>query len=124
MSKRRRDDSRSQQTRQDIQGRRGHAVSRYSKVDEQEARRMYTQSSNSGEFESVQERRENFILQNQRCVLTLIRYPFHLRATAVARKRPRSFCQQCMWQVTPKHAYTLDPTKSEWADNAAVQCIV
>ena len=28
-------------------------------------------------------------------------------------KRPR-------WQVTPKHAYTLDPTKSEWADYAAV----
>ena len=25
------------------------------------------------------------------------------------------------WQVTPKHAYTLDPTKSEWADYAAVQ---
>ena len=24
-------------------------------------------------------------------------------------------------QVTPKHAYTLDPTKSEWADYAAVQ---
>ena len=41
--------------------------------------------------------------------------------TAVARKRPRSFCQKCKWQVTPKHAYTLDPTKSEWADYAAVQ---
>ena len=27
----------------------------------------------------------------------------------------------CRWQVTPKHAYTLDPTKSEWADYAAVQ---
>ena len=24
-------------------------------------------------------------------------------------------------QVTPKHAYTLDPSKSEWADYAAVQ---
>ena len=24
-------------------------------------------------------------------------------------------------QVTPTHAYTLDPTKSEWADYAAVQ---
>ena len=43
------------------------------------------------------------------------------RVTAVARKRPRSFCQKCWWQVTPKHAYTLDPTKSEWADYAAVQ---
>ena len=30
-------------------------------------------------------------------------------------------CQKCKWQVTPKHAYTLDPTKSEWADYAIVQ---
>ena len=43
------------------------------------------------------------------------------RDTAVACKRPRSFCKQCRWQATPKHAYTLDPTKSEWADYAAVQ---
>ena len=27
--------------------------------------------------------------------------------TAVEHKRPRSFCQKCRWQVTPKHAYTL-----------------
>ena len=39
----------------------------------------------------------------------------------VACKRPRSFCQKCRWQVTPKHAYTLDLSKSEWADYAAVQ---
>ena len=25
------------------------------------------------------------------------------------------------WQVTSKHGYTLDPTKSAWADYAAVQ---
>ena len=43
------------------------------------------------------------------------------RVTAVARKRPRSFCQKCRWQVTPKHAHTLDPTKSEWGDFAAAQ---
>ena len=36
--------------------------------------------------------------------------------TAVARERPRSFCEKCMWQITPKHAYTLGPTESEWAD--------
>ena len=36
----------------------------------------------------------------------LFRYPFHPRVTAVARKRPRSFCQKCRWQVTAKHAYT------------------
>ena len=28
------------------------------------------------------------------------------RDTAVARIRPRLFCQKCRWQVTPKHAYT------------------
>ena len=54
-------------------------------------------------------------------MLTLIRCPFHPRVTAVACKRPRSFCQQCRWQVTPKHEYTLDLSKSEWADYAAVQ---
>ena len=37
----------------------------------------------------------------------LFRYPFHPRVTAVARKRPWSFCQKCRWQVTAKHAYTL-----------------
>ena len=42
------------------------------------------------------------------------------RATAVARKRPQSFCQRCRWQVTPKQVHSLDPSKSEW-DNNAVQ---
>ena len=41
--------------------------------------------------------------------------------TAVARKRPMSFCKRCRWQVTPKQAYSFDPTKSEWADHAADQ---
>ena len=54
-------------------------------------------------------------------MLTLIRCPFHPPVTAVARKRHRSFCQKCRWQVTPKHAYTVDPTKFEWADYAALQ---
>ena len=40
--------------------------------------------------------------------------------TAVAHKRPWSFCQKCRWQVTPKHAYSVDPTKSEWADYTTV----
>ena len=30
------------------------------------------------------------------------RYPFHPRVTAVARKRSRSFCQKCRWQVAGK----------------------
>ena len=54
-------------------------------------------------------------------MLTLARCPFHLRVNAVARKRPRPFYQKCRWQVSLKHAYTLDPTKSEWTDYAAVQ---
>ena len=37
----------------------------------------------------------------------LFRYPFHPRVTALARKRSRSFCQKCRWQVTAKHASTL-----------------
>ena len=37
----------------------------------------------------------------------LFRYPFHPCVTAVARKRSRSFCQKCRWQVTAKHTYTL-----------------
>ena len=37
----------------------------------------------------------------------LLRYPFHPRVTAVARKKSRSFFQKCRWQVTAEHAYTL-----------------
>ena len=29
----------------------------------------------------------------------LFRYPFHPRVTTVARKKSRSFCQKCRWQV-------------------------
>ena len=39
----------------------------------------------------------------------------------MACKRPKSFCQKCRWQVIPKHAYTCNPSKSEWADYATVQ---
>ena len=70
------------------------------------------------EFESRQERGDNFFfffLQSQLFMPPL----FDVRSipvTEVARKRSRLFCQKCRWQVTPKHAYTLDPAKSEWAD--------
>ena len=73
------------------------------------------------EFESRQEWQKNFLLQSQLCMLTVIQCLFHPCVTAVARKRPRSFCQKCRWQVPPKDAYTLDPMKLEWADYAAVQ---
>ena len=33
-------------------------------------------------------------------------------------------CQKRRWQVTPKHAYTLDPVKSELADYATCPGIV
>ena len=56
------------------------------------------------EFESRQEPGENSVLQSLLCVLTLIRCPLHPRVTAVARKRSRSFCQKCKWQVAPKHS--------------------
>ena len=62
-----------------------------------------------------------FLPQSYLCVLTLILCPFHPHVTATALKRPQSLCQKCKWRVTPKHACTLDPTKSEWADYFAVQ---
>ena len=58
-------------------------------------------------FESLQEGWKNFLLQGQLSVLTLISMSVPPRVTAVVRKRPRSFCQKCKWQVTAKHAYTL-----------------
>ena len=73
------------------------------------------------EFESRQEQQGNFLLQSWLSVQTLIRCLFHPRVTAMVRKRSLSFCQKCSWVVTPKHAYTLHQTKSEWADYAAVQ---
>ena len=57
-------------------------------------------------FESLQEWRDNFLLQGRLSVL-LFQYPFHPCVTAVAHKRSRSFCQKCRWQVTAKHTYTL-----------------
>ena len=30
-------------------------------------------------------------------------------------------CHKCRWQITPKDAYTFDPTKSELANYAAIQ---
>ena len=50
-------------------------------------------------FEPLQEWQENFLLQGQLSVLTLFQYPFHPHVTAVACKRPLSFCQKCRWQV-------------------------
>ena len=58
-------------------------------------------------FKSLLERRENFLLQGRLSVLTLISVSVPPPVTTVARKKSRSFCQKCRWQVTAKHAYTL-----------------
>ena len=79
--------------------------------------RMSDSLSKGCVFESRQERKEYFLLQSYLSVLILSRYPFYPRVTAVTRKRPRSFCQKCRWEVTPKQAYT-QPTNSEWVDYA------
>ena len=54
-------------------------------------------------------------------MLTLIRCPFYPHVTAVARKISRSSAKSAGGRLHLKHAYTLDPTMSEWADYAAVQ---
>ena len=41
----------------------------------------------------------------------LFRYPFHPRVTTVARKKSRSFCQKCRWQVTTKTRIHLKPVR-------------
>ena len=35
-------------------------------------------------------------------------------------KDPGKSDKKCWWQVTPKHSYTLDQTKSKWADHAVL----
>ena len=54
-------------------------------------------------------------------MLTLLWCPFQACVTTAAGKNLQSFCRKFRWQVTPKHAYTLDPTKSEWAYYAVVR---
>ena len=53
-------------------------------------------------FKSLLEQLDNFLLQDKLSVLTLILVSIPPRVTAVARKRPRSFCQKCRLQVTAK----------------------
>ena len=72
-------------------------------------------------FEKILLKNHPYFRSALKQILGLILCPFHPRVIAVSRKRLRSFCKKCRWQVTPKHAYTLDPTKSEWADYAAVK---
>ena len=55
-------------------------------------------------FESLKERPEYFLLQCQLSVLILILVSVP-HPCAVARKRPRSFCQKCRWQVIVKNMH-------------------
>ena len=71
------------------------------------------QTLDQKEFESQKKKQKNFLLQSQLSVLTCIWCLFHPHVTAMARKRPWSFCQKCRYQVTPKHAYTLEPWPNE-----------
>jgi len=66
--------------------------------------------------ESLQEWWDNFLLQGQLPVLTLISVSVPPHVTAVARKRSWSFCQKCRWQVTAKHAYTFCICGFAWSD--------
>ena len=58
-------------------------------------------SSKGCEFEPWQKQQENFF-SRVNFVCWLLFGLFHPHVTAVARKRPTSFCQKCRWQVTPK----------------------
>ena len=58
-------------------------------------------------FKFRHERRDNFLLQGQLFVLTLISVSAPPPCYRIARKRSRSFCQKSRWQVTAKHAYIL-----------------
>ena len=51
----------------------------------------------------------------------LTRCPLHPRVTAVARKRPRSFCEKRRWQIHLNTHTPLTQTQSEWADYAGIQ---
>ena len=58
---------------------------------------------------SLNPSRSNREIFSSGAVPTFIWCPYHPHVSAVACKRPQSFCQKCRWQVTPKHAYALDP---------------
>ena len=60
-------------------------------------------------FRSWQERQEKFLFPCPGLTFCADsrRYLFHPYVTTVARKRSRSFCQKCRWQVTAKQSCTL-----------------
>ena len=84
-------------------------------------------------FQSRTERGEDSFLY-QLCVSIFVSLCFAFSSYSVSVPTPQPPCYRngtCKtpvilpkvhkWQVTPKHAYIYDPTKSGWADYAAVQ---
>ena len=73
---------------------------------QEEERRRQQEEQRRREEERREEERKRKVSRQRMCWL-LFRYPFHPCVTAIARKRSRSFCQKCRWQVTAKHTYIL-----------------
>ena len=57
---------------------------------------------------------------NCRIFFSRLNFLFSYSVTTVTHKRPRSLSQKCSQQVTPKHAYNLDPADLEWSDYAVL----
>ena len=43
--------------------------------------------------------------------ISILKFGCSLKSSTHTCRRPKSFCEKCRWQVTPKHAYILDPVK-------------
>ena len=75
----------------------------------------------SSSFSDPETTKYSTISGHQNSCLTQFQRKFHVNFRNWRAKDPGHSAKKCRWQVTPKHAYTLDPTKSEWDDYAAVQ---
>ena len=92
-----------------------HDRSRDSVLEERRTRDRKVASSNPGRSSGrIFFSRLNFV-----CWLS-----FGVRSTPVLPqwhvKDPGNSAKKSRWQVPPKHAYTFDPSKSDWADYASV----
>ena len=58
--------------------------------------------------------RENFLLQGQLSVLTIISVLIHRRVTALARKRSLSFCQKCRFHLNTHMYVTSNSDTVNW----------
>ena len=65
------------------------------------------QQTRDGKFSGLNPGRRTFFPWSIFCADSYFAICLTPHVTAVARKRTRSFCQKCRWQVTTKHACTL-----------------